>query len=312
MALRILITGGGGFIGSRLVKYCLQKGDEVVVLDRVKGELEGFAHPNMEFIEGSVEDFSVVTSAVKGCELVYYAAWSFAEKPIDGFRVDVLGFLNTIEACCNAGVKQIIFPSSSVVYGEPTRTPIAEDHPLLVERSRTPVHALTKLAVEKAMSIYYRERGLPFTIFRFWWAFSDERIPGGTLRKIIDSALKGEKLYVPRRASGSVLYVKDLIKAFEIASLNERAYGKVYNLKSFDITWYRLLETIVELTGSKSSIVEVDPSEWKGPGFLTGEWILDNSRVKEDLGFAPDEDSAVKAFREALKRTIDSRRALLS
>ncbi len=309
--MRVLITGGGGFVGSRLTKACLQKGNEVIVLDKAKGELEGFEHPNLKFIEGGIEDTNAVAAAVKGSEIVYYAAWSFAEKPFDGFKTDVMGFLNVMEACCNAGVKQIIFPSSSVIYGEPVTTPITEDHLLLVEKSRAPVHAVTKLAVEKAMAIYYKERGLPFTIFRFWWAFGDERVPSGTLRKIIDSALRGETLYVPKEASGSVLYAQDFIRAFEVATLNERAFGKTYNLLSFNITWRELLETIVELARSKSSIVEVDPSEWKGSGFLTGKWILDDSRLRRGLGFAPNESFAKNAFREALKKTIDSRRDAL-
>lgn len=307
--MKVLITGGGGFVGSRLAKASLEKGNQVLVLDKSKGELDGYSHPNMQFVQGGVEDPELVKKSVKECDVVYYAAWSFAEKPLEGFKVDVVGFLNVMEACCDAGVKQLIFPSSSVVYGEPVTVPITEDHPLLVERSRAPVHALTKLAVEKAMAIYYRERGLPFTIFRFWWAFGDERVPSGTLRKIIDSALKGERLYVPRGASGSVLYIEDLLRAFDFATLNERAFGKTYNLKSFDVGWNEILQMIADLSGSGSTVIEVEPSEWKGSGFLTGNWILDDKRVREDLGFVPDEGYAKKAFREALKRTIEARRA---
>lgn len=309
--MRILVTGGGGFVGSRLVKDSLRLENEVVVLDKSKGELEGFSHPKMQFVKGGVEDQELVKKVIQGCDVVYYCAWSFAERASDGFKTDVLGFLNVIDSCCDAGVKQIIFPSSSVIYGEPVKTPITEDHPLLVERSRAPVHALTKLAVEKAMMIYYKERGFPYTIFRFWWSFGDERIPGGTLRKIIDDALKGETLYVPRGSAGSLLYVKDLIRAFQVATFNKNAYGEVYNLLSFSIAWREILEMIVKISGSKSSIVEVDPSEWKGPGFLTGNWVLDDTRVRENLGFTPDEGLARSAFREALTRTIDSRRAFL-
>ncbi|MGQ9760152.1 MAG: NAD-dependent epimerase/dehydratase family protein [Candidatus Methanomethylicaceae archaeon] len=309
--MKVLITGGGGFVGSRLARACLQKGDEVLILDKAKGELEVFTHQNMQFIGGEVEDRELVKEIVKGCDVVYYCAWSFAEKASDGFKTDVLGFLNVIDACCDSGVKQIIFPSSSVIYGEPIKTPITEDHPLLVERSRAPIHALTKLAVEKAMMIYYKERGFPFTIFRFWWAFGDERIPGGTLRKIIDSALKGEDLQVPRGAAGSILYTNDLVEIFETASLNSRAYGKIYNLLSFNMTWKEILETIVSISGSRSKVVEVEPSEWKGPGFLSGNWILDDRRLREELGFRIDEKRARGAFRQALEKTIESRRTAL-
>ncbi|MEM1573296.1 MAG: NAD(P)-dependent oxidoreductase [Candidatus Methanomethylicaceae archaeon] len=309
--MKILITGGGGFVGSRLAKAMLQKGHEVIVLDKVKGELEGFEHKNMKILIGGVEDEKIVKEAVTNCDLVYYCAWSFSEKMIDGFKIDVLGFLNFMEACCNAGVKHIIFPSSSVIYGEPITTPINEDHPLLVEKSRAPTHAITKLAVEKSMAIYYKERGIPFTIFRFWWGFSDDRIPGGTLRKLIDSALKNETLYVPKETAGSILYMNDLIKAFEIASLNENAYGKIYNITSFNSTWKEILQMIIELSSSKSTIVEVEPFEWKGPGFLTGKWILDDSKLRKELNFIPNEKIAKEAFRNALKRMIELRMASL-
>lgn len=309
--MKILVTGGGGFVGSRLTKAMLQKGHEVVVLDKTKGELEGFEHKDLKILIGGVEDEKIVREAVTGCDLVYYAAWSFSEKMMDGFKIDVLGFLNFVEVCCDVGVKHIVFPSSSVIYGEPISVPINEDHPLLVEKSRAPVHAITKLAVEKSMAIYYRERGLPFTVFRFWWGFSDDRIPGGTLRKLIDSALRGETLYVPKEAAGSILYMNDLISAFEMASLNQRAYGKTYNILSFNITWKEILQMIVELSSSKSAIVEVEPSEWKGPGFLTGKWILDDSRLRSELNFIPDEKTAREAFKKALKKMIESRAASL-
>lgn len=307
--MRILVTGGGGFVGSRLVKALLQKNHEVIVLDKTKGELEGFDHPNMKFVIGGVEDENIIKNVVNGCDAVFYSAWSFSEKMLDGFKIDVIGFLNVIEACCQYGVKQIIFPSSSVIYGEPVIVPIKEDHPLLVEKSRAPTHALTKLAVEKAMEIYYKERGFPFTIFRFWWAFSDERIPGGTLRKIIDSALKNEVLYVPKGSAGSILYINDLIKAFELVLLNKNAFGKIYNILSFNITWKEILEMIIELSESKSNIIEVDPSEWKGPGFLTGNWILNDEKIRKELNFTPNE-KAKEAFKKALKATIESRRSL--
>ncbi|MEM0101105.1 MAG: NAD-dependent epimerase/dehydratase family protein, partial [Candidatus Methanomethyliaceae archaeon] len=68
--MKILITGGGGFVGSRLAKAMLQKGHEVIVLDKVKGELEGFEHKNMKILIGGVEDEKIVKEAVTNCDLV--------------------------------------------------------------------------------------------------------------------------------------------------------------------------------------------------------------------------------------------------
>ena len=309
--MRILITGAAGFVGMELVKSLLADGHEVVALDRVEGGLKSIQDPKLKVFIGSVEDYELVKKAAEGVDVTIHSAWSFAEKAAETFKVDVVGYINVLEACVEQKVKHFLFPDSTVAYGKPVKIPIPEDHPLMPEESRAPVYALTRVVTCKLNEIYYREKKLPYTIFRFWWGYSDERIPGGTLRKLIDSALKGEALEAPSEAGGSVLYTGDLVKAFKIAMLNEKAYGQVFNLASFYITWKELLEMVVKLSNSKSTIKLVPEQEWKGPAFMTGRWLLDISKVSNVLGFKVDEGSAKRRFEQSLSNTIKARKEAL-
>lgn len=306
--LKVLVTGAAGFVGFELVKSFLERGFDVVALDKVEGPLKTVQSPKLRVIIGGVEDYETVSTAAEGVDAVCHSAWSFAEKASETFRVDVVGYINVLDACVEHKVKHFLFPDSTVAYGRPLKLPITEDHPLIPEESRAPVYALTRVVTYKLNEIYYKEKGVPFTIFRFWWGYSDERVPGGTLRKLIDSALKGDALEAPREAGGSVLYLGDLIAAFKAAILNERAYGQVFNLSSFYITWKELLEMIVKLSGSSSSIKLVPEQEWRGPAFMTGQWLLDTSKAASVLGVKIDEKISRQKFEQSLIRTIEARK----
>jgi nucleoside-diphosphate-sugar epimerase len=306
--MKFLVAGGAGFIGFPIVRDLLDAGHQVVVLDKVCGDLQGLrTHPALRIITAGIEDAQAVREAMKNVDVVYHCAWSFATKPSEAFKIDIGGSINVLDAAVENKVKQFLFSSSSVVYGEPTRVPIDEEHPRLVLKSRDPLHAITKLVVEKLSELYCALYGLPFTIFILWWAYSDERIPGRTLRAVVDTALKGELLQVPEKAGGSVVYTGDIVEAFRLATLNEKAYGQVFNLASFYITWEELINQIIRLSGSKSKMEYVTPEKWAGPGFLTGLWDLNTQKVTQLLGYKPSE-RAKRVFEESLVKIIAAQR----
>jgi nucleoside-diphosphate-sugar epimerase len=306
--MKFLVTGGAGFVGSYLVESLLDRGFAVRVLDRIVGELETLRdHPNLEIVTGDTQDPEIVHSAMKDVEVVYHLAWSFPARPADAFKIDVGGYINVLEAAAASNVKQFLFLSSSVVYGEPAYQPIDEFHPYLTEKSRDPLHALTKSTVHKLSSLYCAQFKLPYTIFIFWWGYGNRHIPGRTLRELIDSALKGDVIRAPEKASGSVAYLGDIAKAFEIATLNEKAYGQKFNLSSFQIKWRDLIELIVRLANSSSKIEIVPDELWDGPGFLTGIWEMSTKKTEEILGYWSDPEKAREMFTQALKLDIAAR-----
>ena len=303
--MKFLVTGGAGFVGSYLVESLLNRGSEVRVLDRVIGELETLkGHPKLEIVTGDTQDQEMVHSAMKGVDVVYHLAWSFPSRPADAFKIDVGGYMNVLEAASASHVKHFLFLSSSVVYGEPACRPIDESHPHLTEKSRDPLHALTKATVHKLSSLYYTLYKLPYTIFIFWWGYGNKHIPGRTLRELIDSALKGEAIKAPEKASGSVAYLGDIAKAFEIATLNEKAYGQEFNLSSFQIKWRDLIELIVKLADSPSKVEIVPDERWDGHGFLTGLWEISTKKAEEILGYRSNPEKAREVFTQALKLDI--------
>ncbi|WP_052748859.1 NAD-dependent epimerase/dehydratase family protein [Desulfurococcus mucosus] len=134
--MRILVTGGAGFIGSHLVAELLRLGYEVVVLDDLStgslGNLRGLLG-SVEFVKGDVRDYGVVEGVAKKAEAVVHLAALIdvaesVEKPDLYFDVNVLGTYNVAKASRNTSV--LVYASSSAVYGEPVETPIREDHPL--------------------------------------------------------------------------------------------------------------------------------------------------------------------------------------
>ncbi len=310
--MKFLVTGGAGFVGFPLVRHLLDAGHQVVVLDKVSEDLQTLRdRPALKIITGGIEDTEAVREAMKNVDVIYHCAWSFAPKPSEAFKIDVGGYINVLDAAVENKVKQFLFASSSVVYGEPTYVPIDENHPRLVEKSRDPLHATTKLAAEKLSELYYKLHKLPFTIFIFWWTYSDERIPGRTLRGIVDTALKGEPLQIPEKAGGSIVYTDDIVEAFRLATLNEKAYGQIFNLASFYITWEELLNLIIKLSGSTSKTEYVTPDKWAGPGFLTGVWDLNIQKIKQLLGYKSSE-KAKRTFEESLAKVIATQREKLA
>jgi len=306
--LKLLITGAAGFVGMELVNYFLNKGHEIVALDKVEGDLGRISHPRLRVVIGGVEEYEIVKRACSGVDAVIHSAWSFATHAGEAFKVDVAGYANVLEAAVESNVKHFLFPDSTIAYGRPVKIPITEDHPLLPEESRAPIYALARVVTLKLNEIFYRHRNLPYTIFRFWWGYSDERIPGRTLRNLIDKALKGEEIVVPKDVGGSVLYTGDLVQAFERAVLNEKAYGQVFNLASFYITWEELVKIVIELTGSRSPVRLVPEEEWRGEAFMTGRWLIDRTKIERVLEYTVDEDLSKQKFRESLKKTIEKRK----
>ncbi|MEM4036057.1 MAG: NAD(P)-dependent oxidoreductase [Fervidicoccaceae archaeon] len=310
--MRVLVTGAAGFVGLELTKAFLEAGHDVVALDKVEGGLAGLKHPRLSVVLGGVEEHDVVKRAVEGVDVVVHCAWSFAQRALDAFRVDLAGYANVLELSSEAGVKHFMFADSTIAYGRPLWIPVDEQHPLIPYASRAPLYALTRVITLELNELFRRTKGLNYTIFRFWWAFSDERIPGRTLRRLIDRALSGEEIEVPSGAGGSVVYTGDLAKFLLAAALNERVFNEVINVASFYVTWEELVKKLIELAGSPSRVKLVPEEEWRGEAFLTGRWLLDTTRARKLLGVAVDEEARRAKFFEVLSSMVSTRKSELA
>ncbi len=299
--IKILITGGSGSLGGYTVPRLIKKGHEIKVLDKRIDVFKGTEGKGLELIEGGVEDRGKVNEAVKDTEVVLHLAWSFSGDPFETFAVDIGGLLNLLDASVESNLKQFIFVSSAVVYGSPEYVPIDEKHSCEVEDSRKPLYALAKYTGEKLCLVYQKESNLPITHIRVWWGFGEE-IGGKHLRSMIQKALDGGVIQVPKGAGGSFLHFDDFLLGLETILLNERAMGETFNMSSFYITWEDVARMIVDVTGS-GRVEAVSQSDWKGSSFIADEWDLTYKKLGDLLGFSPvyPDDEARKLLKEAIK-----------
>lgn len=234
---RVLVVGGAGLLGSRLVHALLNGEHKVRVLDTRYGALEDVkTHADLEFIgidgdelRGGMADKQTVKEAIEGANIVCHlainwdgASWKHELPLAELFEANITGTLNLLEASRAHDVKHFLFSSSAAVYGETERTislrqsakkgRVMDEEavclPELWDGDPGPAYAIVKLATEKLCMMYHYHYGLPVTVFRIEYIFSSER-------ELDDYAN---------------IHVDDVVQAFLLAMLNEKGYGQVFNI----------------------------------------------------------------------------------
>ncbi len=300
--MRILITGGNGDIGRKLVSALLLRGHELVVLDREVGAL--VPQPRLRVVRGEVEDRASVEEACRGAEVIVHLAWSFSDDLGHLLQHDLRGHVFLQETARRERVGRLLYASSAVVYGKPVRHPIDENHPLLVLAARKPAYAIAKEFGEKLTLLGAATGGLPAAVLRFWWAFGPQ-VGGRHLREMLKTAAAGQALAVPAGCGGSFLSLDDFVQAVDLLLRVDLGSGRVYNLASAYVTWEEIARFVVDVTGSAAPIRVVPPEEWTGAAFLADRWELDDRRIRTEVDFTPAQDpGGVRlALREAIAAT---------
>ena len=302
--MRILIAGGAGDVGRHLTEDFSRRGDEIRVLDRAprRGEIEG----PIQYVQGDLSDRECAQDALKECEAVIHLAWSFSDDPQVVMGEDIRGHLNLLEAASAGGIKSFVYASTATVYGRAAQHPVTENHPCLIVEARKPIYALGKYVSEELCRVYHRERKLPITIFRFWWAFG-ESIGGRNLRDLIGKTLKNQPVELVRGAGGAFLSMGDLAKAVKMAMANPAASGQTYNLGTFFLTWEEIATRLIALAGSKSNLQFIPSEQWRGPAFLNEVWDLSWEKAGENLQYEPTEVSTAleSQFMNALRDCLN-------
>lgn len=304
--MKVLIVGGAGEVGRYLVKDFFQEGYEITVLDRAPQVPKMYENLPITYLQGDLTDVALVNKAVQGKEVIINLAWSFADDPPTVFGEDIKGHINLLEAASSAGIRSFLYTSTATVYGRAVLHPVAETHPCLIGDARKPLYALGKYTAEELCKLYHKERNLPVTIYRFWWAFG-ESIGGRHLRDLIKKSLQHQPLEMVQEAGGTFVTMADLSRAMTSAIANPAASGQVYNVGSLFLTWEEIGKMIVRLTDSNSAIQLIPSDRWQGPAFLNEVWDLNWDKAEGELGFKL-KDSAERMrslFMEALQNCVD-------
>ncbi len=310
--MRVLIVGGAGEVGRYLAKDLSSKGYQVTVLDRAPKSPEMDATLPIIYSQGDLTDVALVNRAVQGKDVIIHLAWSFADDPHTVFGEDIKGHINLLEAASSAGIRSFLYTSTATVYGRAVLHPVTETHPSLIGDARKPLYALGKYTAEELCKLYQKERSLPVTIFRFWWAFG-ESIGGRHLRDLIKKSSKHQPLEMVQGAGGTFVTMADLARAMAFATSNPAASGQVYNVGSLFLTWEEIGKMIISLTNSTSPTQLIPSDRWQGPAFLNEVWDLSWDKAERDLGYKPKDStermrsSFMKALRDCVSRVKEER-----
>jgi len=253
--MKVLITGGSGFIASHLVNHLLEKGHKVKVLDLKEPHIN---HKNLEFVKKSILDN--IIQDIKGCEAVFHFAALLGvdnsdRRPLDTMKVNLEGSVNVFKSALDAGVNKMIFSSSSEVYGEPRELPIKE------ESVKGPVstYGVSKLASEIYAKAFNQEKGADIKIVRFFNVYGPGQENNWVVPIFINKALKNEPITVFGNGNQTrcFTYVEDIadgvLKVFEKGKT-----GEAYNIGSNEpTTILELAQIVKDAAKSKSEIVKL-------------------------------------------------------
>ncbi len=268
--MKILITGGAGFVPSSTADRLLQDPNNFVVLvdNFLTGKPSNIPnHPNCKFIKCDVNNYHDISPIMCSYQFDYvfhYAAVVGVKRTLENPKMvldDIQGIKNILDLSKNTGVKRVFFSSSSEVYGEPVHLPQNEHTTPL--NSRLP-YAVVKNVGESYFKSYQQEFGLDYTIFRFFNTYGPKQSTDFVMSKFIRAALKGEDitLYGDGSQTRTFCYIDDNTEACVNAMNDEAFANKVFNIGNDTIiTIKELAETIIRLTNSASQIVYLPPLE---------------------------------------------------
>lgn len=247
--MKVMITGGNGFIGHTLVRHALNQGHYVKVIDIKPIK---FTHPRLEFIKKSVLDD--LRWEMRDCDAVYHLAAELGvvssdKKPLLTLSVNIDGTVNVFRCALGTNVKKIVYTSSSEVYGEPREVPLKEGSP----KSPVSIYGVSKLTAEMYAYGYVKEYGMNINPVRLFNVYGPGQGFEWVIPIFIQRVLKNKTPLV--FGDGSQVrcftFIEDIVNGIETV-MKKGAKGEAYNIANTDkITMKELAELIIKVSGKK-------------------------------------------------------------
>lgn len=300
-----LVTGGAGFIGSNISEELVKKGEKVRILDDFstgkRENIVGFKD-SVELIEGDLRDLEIVKRAMEGVDFVLHqgalpSVERSIEDPLTTTKVNILGTLNVLLAAREAGVKRVIYASSSSVYGDTPTLPKKEG---MKTNPQSP-YAVTKLIGEEYCRIYYSIYGLETVCLRYFNVFGPRQNPGSqyaaVIPKFITLMLKGKSppIYGDGEQSRDFTFIDNVVEANLRACKTKGAPGEMFNIACGKrVTINELVERLNKILQAR-----IEPTYQSPRKGDVRHSLADISQAGKTLHYSPE-----IGFDEGLEKTV--------
>ena len=303
--MKALVTGGGGFIGSNLVRALLERGDDVRVLDNFStGSRRNLAGLDVEVVEGELRSYERVHNAVRGTEIVFHlgalgSVPRSVQDPLTSSAVNVEGTLNVQLAARDEGVRRVVFASSSSIYGNQSELPLRE---AMAPDPISP-YGVAKLAAERYCVSFSRVYdSFESVVLRYFNVFGPRQDPTSQYAAVvplfITAIAAGEPVTIfdDGEQSRDFTYVDNVVAANLLAADAAGANGRIFNISGGTPTSVNELAVTIGRLLGKPVERRYLPAR---PGDLRNSWA-DVSEARSLLGFEPQVE-----LEEGLRRTAD-------
>lgn len=300
--MRILITGGAGFIGSHIAEYFNGKA-EIRVLDNLRsGYLHNLEGLDVEFIRGDVRDRAAVAKAVEGCDYVFHLA-AMISVPESMFKmeecvdINVNGLLTVLEESAKAGVKKLCFSTSAAIYGD---NPVVPKVETMIPEPKSP-YAITKLDGEYYCNIFTQTGKLKTACLRYFNVFGPRQDPKSAYAAAVPiftaKAIANEDITIfgDGEQTRDFIYVKDIVEANVFMAMHD--FTGVYNIAyGGRITINDLVKQIMEVTHSKSLVLHLEERPGDVKHSMAGIEKLKSTGFRPKYDFAYGMEQTIRFF----------------
>jgi UDP-glucose 4-epimerase len=302
--MKVLITGGAGFIGSHLSEFLVQRGDHVTILDDLStGCYENIAsldgHPGFQAVIGTVLNEPLVDKLVERCDVVFHLAAAVGveliiKRPLESLMTNIRGSEIVLEMAYRYR-KEVLVASTSEIYGKNTHGPFKEeDDRVLGSPLKSRWSYSTSKAVDEILAyVYWKEKGVPTMIVRLFNTVGPRQSGayGMVIPRFVSQALSAQPLQVhgDGKQSRCFLHIRDVVGALVKLIEHPGAVGQVFNLGSQEeVTIEALAKRVIQITNSPSQIIYVPYEQAYEEGFEDmPRRVPDISKIRALIGFQP-------------------------
>jgi UDP-glucose 4-epimerase len=305
--LRVLVTGGAGFIGSHVSRVLLEQGHEVTVLDNLSRGRRDLVPESAAFVHADLADEAATTAALRDHDAVIHMAGFLevavsVERPVEFAENNVVNSVRLLESMRRAGVSRIVFSSSATVYGLPERLPLREDDPMGMQANP---YGASKVAVETYLGVYHQLHGFDCVLMRYFNPYGPNELcdpETHAVPSVVRAALERRPipLYWNGEQERDYIYVEDLARAhiepLGLSGFHVFNVGTEVGLKVIDV-----VEATFKVLGYRV------PVEDRGerPGDVPASYAS-SEKLRTELGWRPKVD-----LEEGIRRTVEHYRTRL-